>query len=228
MIVTDKFAFIHLERTGGNFIAAFLEEFFPKGREIGYHYPRKLLPKKYRGLPLIGFVRNPWDWYVSFYSAKKITPEIEEMGFKGITSGLLWLNEKTAFSRTFKREFIRICPTSIKGNTSMGVTRNELKRFTATDVGLYTWLFLRMYADKNGDFSDVQLGRFEDIKSEIGRVFKACDVKFTPSMKNYLRKATDRITASQHSHYRTYFTNALRDGVGEQDRLLVDHFGYKF
>ena len=44
-----------------------VRKFFPSAREIGYHLPRALLPGEYSHLPLLGTVRNPWDFYVSWY-----------------------------------------------------------------------------------------------------------------------------------------------------------------
>src|SRR4249920_1133486 len=68
MIVTDKFVFVHLPRSGGTFVSEVIGKFFPSAHEIGYHLPRSLLPKEYSHLPVLGAVRNPWDFYVSWYN----------------------------------------------------------------------------------------------------------------------------------------------------------------
>jgi len=67
MIATDQFAFVHLPRSGGTFVSEVIKKFFPSAREIGYHLPRELLPAKYSHLPVLGTVRNPWEFYVSWY-----------------------------------------------------------------------------------------------------------------------------------------------------------------
>lgn len=71
MIVTDKFVFIHMHKCGGTFINLFIKRFFPSAKEIGYHYPIGMLPAKYRHLPVLGTVRNPWEFYVSYYMFQK-------------------------------------------------------------------------------------------------------------------------------------------------------------
>jgi hypothetical protein len=71
MIITDQFAFIHLHKSGGTFVNKVICELFGSARIIGYHYPLKLLPKKYQHLPILGVVRNPWDFYVSYYTFQK-------------------------------------------------------------------------------------------------------------------------------------------------------------
>src|ERR1041385_386878 len=51
MIVTDKFVFVHLPRSGGTFTSEVIKRFFPSAQEIGYHLPRTLLPAEYSHLP---------------------------------------------------------------------------------------------------------------------------------------------------------------------------------
>ena len=71
MIVTDKFIFVHLHKSGGTFIKKVIKSLFPCWQEIGYHYPLSMLPLEYCHLPIIGVVRNPWDFYVSYYTFQK-------------------------------------------------------------------------------------------------------------------------------------------------------------
>ena len=47
MIVTDKFVFAHLARSGGTFVSDVIRKFFPSAHEIGHHLPRELLPREY-------------------------------------------------------------------------------------------------------------------------------------------------------------------------------------
>ena len=78
MIVTDKFVFVHLPRSGGTFISEVIRKFFSSAHEIGYHLPRVVLPKEYSHLPVLGGVRNPWlfypSWYYHQYSDTKYSP----------------------------------------------------------------------------------------------------------------------------------------------------------
>ena len=67
MIVTDHFVFVHLHKCGGSFVNEVLTRFFPSARRVGYHYPRSMIPGTHRGLPVLGVLRNPWDFYVSYH-----------------------------------------------------------------------------------------------------------------------------------------------------------------
>ena len=68
MIVTDKFAFMHMHKTGGQSLGHILHACMPDFKPIGYHYPHHMLPAEYSDLPVVGMVRNPWDWYISWYA----------------------------------------------------------------------------------------------------------------------------------------------------------------
>jgi hypothetical protein len=67
MIITDQFVFIHLHKTGGQTLNEIITSCMPNHRVVGYHYPRSMVPVNCTALPVVGMVRNPWAWYVSWY-----------------------------------------------------------------------------------------------------------------------------------------------------------------
>lgn len=71
MIVTREFAFVHLHRCGGSFVSAFIERFFPGVLRLGCHLPISQLPRFAAGLPVLGTVRDPWSFYVSYYFSQR-------------------------------------------------------------------------------------------------------------------------------------------------------------
>src|SRR6267142_4537464 len=99
MLVTNKFVFGHLPRSGGTFVSEVIRKFFPSAHEIGHHLPRALLPREYSHLPVLGTVRNPWEFYVSLYhyvwpkdAASVLVAWMSEngsLGFKGSIRNLL-------------------------------------------------------------------------------------------------------------------------------------------
>ena len=74
MIASGRFVFLHLHKSGGSFVTECLLRFFPDARRLGYHLPASLLPPDLRALPLLGFVRSPWSYYVSWYAFQSQRP----------------------------------------------------------------------------------------------------------------------------------------------------------
>ncbi len=87
MIVTDRFVFVHLPKTGGTFVSKMLIRATGGDRkglrrflfrltarpplrilaQLNKHGKRCDIPRQWRDLPVIGCVRHPHDWYVSNY-----------------------------------------------------------------------------------------------------------------------------------------------------------------
>lgn len=231
MIATDKFVFLHLERTGGNFFTELLQRFIP-GEELGYHAPRSRLPARYAHLPVIGFIRNPWDWYVSFYYHKRYRldllrndPALEHLDFAAATRALLHLGSGRPPYEEVKQGFIRLCP-ELPPEESMGVTKRELEAFQDEGIGFYTWMVRRMFS-RDGSLDDVRIWRFEDLLGEIKRLLVEFGYELTEQMQATLC-TLENPNPTHHRHYSTYYDDALKAEVARQDRQIIERFGYTF
>jgi len=231
MIATDKFVFLHLERTGGNFFSEFLRLFVP-GEELGYHAPRNRLPERYAHLPVIGFIRNPWDWYVSFYHHKRFKldilrndPALENLDFASATRSLLYLGSDRPPFKEVKQGFVNLCPV-VPPLESMGVTKSELQDFRDEGIGFYTWMVHRMFTC-NRSLDDVRLGRFENLVDEIIPLLVEFGYEITDEMSATL-SALKNPNPTNHDHYSKYYDDELRAQVATQDRLIIERFGYEF
>ena len=47
MIITDKFVFIHLHKTGGQTLNDAIVDSIADHKVVGYHYPRSMIPQEY-------------------------------------------------------------------------------------------------------------------------------------------------------------------------------------
>ncbi|HEY0190457.1 MAG TPA: hypothetical protein VGC42_04995 [Kofleriaceae bacterium] len=231
MIATDKLVFLHLERTGGNFFSEFLSLFIP-GTELGYHAPRSRLPARHAHLPVIGFIRNPWDWYVSFYYHKRFRldllrqdPALEHLDFASATRALLQLGSDRSPYREVKQGFVNLCPVD-PPEESMGVTKAELEAFTDPGIGFYTWMVRRMFS-REGSLDDVRFGRFEQLVDEIARLLAERGYDLTQDMSAKLR-ALENPNPTSHAHYSSYYDDELAALVARQDRFIIERFGYTF
>jgi hypothetical protein len=77
MIVGREFVFVHVMRTGGTWARQQLLAHAPASWElkqiegVSNHTPHSWLEGQRRELPVVAFIRNPWDWYVSYWQAEQ-------------------------------------------------------------------------------------------------------------------------------------------------------------
>ncbi len=145
MITTDKFAFIHMHKTGGQSIIHTIEQCMPSFRDIGYHYPLHLLPPEYSDLPIVGMVRNPWDWYISWYAYNIllkgenplffILSDGCQASFKNTLKNLSHLGSDTPRNQNYRNALTEMLPESLDGNQGVGLTRDCIDRFNDDDSG---------------------------------------------------------------------------------------------
>lgn len=240
MIVTSTFVYIHTSRHAGQFIAPLLRQ-LPEARDIGYHYPLQRLPRAYAGLPVIGFVRNPWDWYVSAfhdYRRKRqyifqLISEEGRLGFAETVRRFLTLGapENRDLLERLKRRvplrvnrfwarFLRREPTRI----AAALERRDLNAFP--DCGYYSWLLQRMH--RRGAQVVGSFGRFENLKPELLRLLEETHTPITSEFYARLVQEPVRNASPREPGYRQYFDEPLRALVAEKDRYLIDRFGYSF
>lgn len=67
MVANDHMVLVHLHKTAGSFVTELLLRMVPGSWRVGYHFPAEMIPGTHRHLPVLGTVRNPWDFYVSYF-----------------------------------------------------------------------------------------------------------------------------------------------------------------
>lgn len=230
MIVTDKFVFVHLPRSGGTFVTGVIKKFFPSAHEIGHHLPREFLPKEYSHLPVLGTVRSPWEFYVSLYhyvwprDAGSILvswmTENGTLGFEGSIRNLLNLGVNSERLDVL----IEMLPEHIdyRKRHVPGVTKDAMSKVRGTGVGYYTLRFNQMF----GIADDMFFCRLETLRQDLVAFFDRIGVA-TDELRDYVL-LLDKKNTADHLHYSTYYTPDLVDLVSLRDRQLIERFGYVF
>jgi hypothetical protein len=230
MIVTDKFVFVHVPRSGGTFITGIIRKFFPSAHEIGHHLPLELLPREYSHLPVLGTVRNPWEFYVSLYhyvwpkdAASILVSWMSEngrLGFEGSIRNLLNLGVNDERIDVL----IEMLPERLDYSKRHipSVTKDAMRRVRSTGVGYYTLRFNQMF----GNADDVFFCRLETLRRDLVAFFEEIGAA-TDELLNYVL-GSDKVNAADHLHYSTYYTPELAELVLLRDRPLIERFGYVF
>ena len=235
MIITDRFVFVHLHKTGGQSINDAIASCIPGHRMVGYHFPYADIPAEAGDLPVVGIVRNPWDWYVSWYAFNN-GPQIRSPLFKVVSNGgtagfnstvrnLVNLGSANDASEKQRNELITMLPDSLDGNRGVGLTKTSIRDLAASNQGYYSWLFERMLGKEPGSRS--QIGRFENLQEDFLDILERLGVDETEAIRDALQSG-ERKNTSRHSHYSHYYDDELRELIGRLDAALIDRFGYEF
>lgn len=115
-----------------------LEEFKTNHSQgIQYHPTYQHIPYEYQMLPRIAFLRNPYDWYVSWYHFAKDSHDafLNQLSGKGVK------DFKSTILTIFDLDFIK--------------TRN---------LGAYSWGLYYMFGDS---WETIQIGRFEQLRENL-------------------------------------------------------------
>jgi hypothetical protein len=238
MIVTDYFTYIHVSRSGGTFLNKLIKEHVPGARMLQYHGHLKDLPAELSHLPVIGFVRNPWDWYVSMFSdyARKqqyvfqILSNRGTLDFEATVMRFLTLGDNNAESKKLLRRLATVAPGVIDARRP---TRNQLPglrsehfRSYPGGMGYYSWLVQLMFESERDH--QVLFGRFENLRTEALRLFEETGTPITNGITAYLAEAEPLNVSPRPKSFAGCYGSDLAQLIVEKDRQLIDRFGYKF
>jgi len=238
MIVTDHFVYIHTSRTAGTFLNKLIIEHVPGAQMLQYHGHLRDLPAKYSHLPVIGFVRNPWDWYVSmFFDYRRKQQYIFQIvstggtpNFKPVVTRFLQLGDISVESKRRLDQLAAAAPAVINAHTPprrrMPGLRSKHFADYPENTGYYSWLFQLMYeSDKN---HDIHIGRFESLREEALRLFEETGTPITKGISAYLNEGDVLNSSQRPKFYIERYGPELEQLVADRDKYLIDRFDYDF
>jgi hypothetical protein len=229
MIATTRFVYVHLHKSGGTFVNECLLRFFPDARRLGYHLPRSLVPPELASLPVLGFVRNPWSYYVSWYSFQsqmaqpnalfRCVSEDRSLGFSGTIRNLLELGSGS----DKLDDLVARLPASY-GNQGLNLPGFALAPIRDSGKGFYSYLFDYMYG---GGSVPAVVGRVENLRADLLDFLAKAGIDVTAPLREFIEQAAPR-NASAHKAPREYFDDSLAALVAERDRDVIARHGYSF
>lgn len=238
MIVTKYFVYIHTSRTAGTFLNKLILEHVPGARMLQYHGHLSDLPGTFSDLPVIGFVRNPWDWYVSMFfdyrRKRQYVFQIVSAGgaldFEATVARFLRLGDKSMQSKRLLEQLVHTAPTVIDAQVPprrrMPGLRSEHFANFPENHGYYSWLFQLMYQSENAP--RIHIGRFEDLREEALRLFTITDTPVTKGIKDYLHEAEVLNSSPRPKIFVGDYPRQLEQLVADKEKYLIDQFGYDF
>lgn len=228
MIVCNKFVFLHLHKSGGSFVNKLILSSIPYARQLGYHLPYSQLPASYRRLSVLGSVRNPWAYYVSWYAFQSQISQPNPL--------FLWASDQKRlnFEATIERlldigiddsafEQVQALLAKNFSNSGLNLTQACLQKLKGQQCGFYTFLYHHLYAGAD----NLHIVRLEHLKEELLHYFSTMAVEPQQKLIAYLKKAP-RVNCSQHNDYQAYYSDTLRQRIEIMDGELIARYQYQF
>lgn len=227
MIATERFVFLHLHKSGGTFVNNWLLRFFPGARPVGYHLPRRMIPAPLAALPMLGTVRNPWSYYVSWYAFQAARPQPNPL-FAVLSEG-----GTLGFAETIRNMLalgsggerldaaIAALPAGFTGR-GLNLPGPALAAIRDSGLGFYSFLYRYLY----GDDEAVAVAPMESMRRELIPLIEATGAEVSAAARDHLTSAPPS-NASDHRAAADYYDAELAALVAQRDGALIERFGYR-
>jgi hypothetical protein len=219
MILTTHFFFVHMEKTGGSFLAKLCRDHLPPTMLVTHgvapHAPWAEVPERYRRLPGFTLVRNPWDWYVSWYHYMHFlfAPHRKRRATGG---SLVWRTAFDSGRNNFKQTITNVCIGRYA----------HLNPLPAPDADLYTRRFLFMGGSAL-EAEMLEVGRVESLRDDFTGFLSHHEIPVPDGFWDAIKRSP-AVNMGERGPYRPYYDAELRSLVGEKAGPIIDRYGYSF
>lgn len=227
MLICDEFLFLHLQKSGGTFVNQLMVTCLPGCRKVGYHLPASEIPAALRHLPVLGTVRNPLAYYVSWFHFQlglqpaqrnalfAVCSDGGRLGFEATIDRLVTLERRPALIDALFSAF----PDHFVGS-GLNLTKRCIARIAGSGLGFYSFLYDRMY----GAAPQATILRAEELRASLS-AYLAARYPQGKCWRDFLARAPD-MNRSVHGDVESYYPDSLRDLVGALDRKVFEIHGY--
>jgi len=211
MIITDQFVFAHLPKAGGVFLQSILQAHFSVTRAWSgdaSHRSLEDLPSQHRGKPVFAVLRNPWAWYVSWFTFCKEEMNNEEF-LRNYTPG------ENAFERCIKH--------LLEPNHSNPDITDYMAREHIGLLEMHRYHILDLDCLEH----DISYGRLENLTTDFLGFLRQKDIARPAGLDQALKGQA--VNQSRHGPWRNYYSNTLRDTVAVKERRIIrlGRYGWK-
>jgi len=230
MIATPRFVFLHLHKSGGTFVNECLLRHVSQAQRLGYHLPRRLIPRDYAHLPVLGFVRSPWSYYVSWYTFQsgrqvpnpvyRTASDAGRLGFADTIRNLLTLGSRSPLLDSL----LAALPASYT-NRGLNLPACALADIRDSEQGFYSYLHDYMFG--GGDDDTLRIGRMEHLRAELLTMLRHVGQPIDAAFEATILQAAP-VNTSPHAAYMDYYDDALRDLVASHDHAVIARYRYRF
>lgn len=200
----------------------------PYTKAIGYHYPYSKLPPSYSRHPVIGTVRNPWSYYVSWYHFQHQMKNPNAL-FMAMSKGNTLSFEQTIsnlVNSSRNDELFELAQKSLPltfDTQGLNLTQACILPMHKTGMGFYSFLYERLYQGCN----NANIIKMENLRIGLEEIFLKLDVSPKQRINEFISNAPV-MNSSKHSSYQSYYSHALKERVAKSDESLINTHQYSF
>lgn len=258
MILSDKFTFIHQPKTGGTFVREALWEIKQAEqtrlrrtlRRLGlvgssndytetddYHGTCRDIPAAHAHKPILSIVRNPFDYYVSFYhfgwwashpedsysdveAVKRSYPHFPNLSFE----------EFLNVSSLYFNEYAMIDSPLTDAESRPGYYTTQFMLYYFKDPACTYRKVSEAYIDRQGwadDMFDIHFMRTHNLNRDLYEYLASIGYEKT-QIKAVLSKGparpAEQLTQRPSKDYENYYTDSSREFVLRKEKLLFKMF----
>jgi len=188
-----------------------------------------LIPAEAAHLPVLGFVRNPWSYYVSWFNFQaqrpgpnalfKILSDNGRLGFQDTVRNMLELGAHSPHLP----KILGALPAHY-GRSGLNLPGFALAPIRDSGIGFYSFLYGYIYGESNALLT---VERSESLRIKLLEYLTSVGHRVTLALNDYVLDATAR-NISEHGAYVDCYSDELRELVGEKDKLVISRHGYQF
>ena len=227
MLITDRFIFVHVPKTGGDFIRRICLRHLPAAaiveHHIAKHGPDTEIPAAYADLPRFALVRNPWDWHVSWYHYLMGAGRPDEHRDRVRVLNPWFVELSDGFTAGFATTMSRLYDPRVAGTFPAG---SVVRTAAEEGVDLLT-LHLRRQTAASEIAGRLTMGRFENLRGDFHDFLTGHGVPLTDRFRRDLFERPP-VNRSSRSRFQDYYDDGLRDLIGRCAAGTIARYGYAF
>jgi len=227
VLITTRFVFVHIPKTGGDFIRRICSRHLPADwvvpNSIAKHGPDVEIPEEYRDLPRFALVRNPWDWHVSWYHYLMGAGRPDEHRDRVRVINPWFVELSGGFTLDFPATMRRLYDPALAATFA---PQSQVRLAAEDGVDLLT-MHLRRQTGASQAEGRITMGRFENLRGDFAAFLGAAGVPLSDRFRLDLMERPP-INRSQRSRFQDYYDEELRNLIGRLAAGTIAGYGYTF
>jgi hypothetical protein len=220
VLIARDFVFLHVPKTGGTFVQRTVADFLPKVDVGTYTHTRyDEFPASARNLPGFYVIRNPWDWYVSWYhfTLQRGSQIANRLVSAPARKSVIWHDLMDCGGASFGKAVALACRSQFD-------MERAFPDFDGAGLDLYT-AYVKSIVGSALDRGDFTALRYERLRPQL-RTYLRDRAGVDKELLRALRQ-DPRMRTSDHDNFAEYYDAPTRRLVGESTAWLCERFGYR-